>query len=291
MSRRFWLLKAEPDSRVVKGKDVKFSVDDFEAVKTSPWEGVRNYEARNLLREMKVGDQVLFYHSNCKNPGIAGFAEISKDAYPDYTAWDPEHPYYDPKTKKDNPKWFMPDVTFVTRAAHLVPLAVLRAIAASGGAEAAGVPYVGKDGVDAIKAMALITRGRLSVQRVEERAWDTIRKMAEKGGWDEQVGKAKRGAGKKAGAATRERAAAKGEADAAKKAGKKTGLEARDQGADEDGEEQSAEEETDEATTRNYSSSRAKSASAGRKRKAEGDAAPEDSGTVRRSSRRKIVKS
>lgn len=76
-------MKAEPNSRIVKEKDVKFSVDDFDSVKTTPWEGVRNAEARNLMKEMKVGDKVLFYHSNCKTPGIAGFAEVSKEAYPD----------------------------------------------------------------------------------------------------------------------------------------------------------------------------------------------------------------
>lgn len=81
---KHWLMKAEPDSRIVKGKDVKFSVDDFEAMKTTPWEGVRNAEARNLMKEMRVGDRVLFYHSNCKNPGIAAFAEVSKEAYPDW---------------------------------------------------------------------------------------------------------------------------------------------------------------------------------------------------------------
>ncbi|KAL1664455.1 PUA-like domain-containing protein, partial [Schizophyllum commune] len=201
MSPKYWLLKAEPDSRVVKGKDVKFSVDDFEAVKTSPWEGVRNYEARNLLREMKVGDKVLFYHSNCKNPGIAGFAEISKEAYPDYTAWDPDHPYYDPKSNKDLPKWYMPDVTFIARAAHLVPLSLLRTIASARSAEAAGVSYIGKEGVEAIKGMALITRGRLSVQRVEESAWNTIQAMAEKGGWEKQVATRKLAQAKKVGGA------------------------------------------------------------------------------------------
>jgi len=66
----------------------KFSVDDFEAVGTTPWEGVRNPEARNLMKEMRVGDKVLFYHSSCNIPGIAGFAEVTKEAYPDYTAWD-----------------------------------------------------------------------------------------------------------------------------------------------------------------------------------------------------------
>lgn len=69
-------MKAEPDSRIVKGKDVKFSVDDFEAARTTPWEGVRNFEARNLMKEMSIGDKILFYHSNCKSPGIAGFAEV-----------------------------------------------------------------------------------------------------------------------------------------------------------------------------------------------------------------------
>jgi predicted RNA-binding protein with PUA-like domain len=80
---KFWLMKAEPNSRIVKGRDVKFSVDDFEAAGTTPWEGVRNPEARNLMKEMQVGDKVLFYHSSCNIPGIAGFAEVTKEAYPD----------------------------------------------------------------------------------------------------------------------------------------------------------------------------------------------------------------
>jgi predicted RNA-binding protein with PUA-like domain len=85
--KKYWLMKAEPDSRIVKGKDVKFSVDDFEAARTTSWEGVRNFEARNLMKEMSIGDKILFYHSNCKNPGIAGFAEVSKEAYPDCMSW------------------------------------------------------------------------------------------------------------------------------------------------------------------------------------------------------------
>ncbi|RPD81319.1 DUF55-domain-containing protein [Lentinus tigrinus ALCF2SS1-7] len=177
-------MKAEPDSRIVKGKDVKFSVDDFEAVKTTPWEGVRNAEARNLMKEMAVGDKVLFYHSNCKNPGIAGFAEVSKEAYPDYTAWDSAHPYYDAKTDKDNPKWHMVDVTFVSRAKHFVPLSLLRTIASSTDVPE-DVSYIGEDGAQAIKGMALVTRGRLSVQRVEGETWRVIEQLAERGGWDE----------------------------------------------------------------------------------------------------------
>ncbi|KAK7696145.1 hypothetical protein QCA50_000796 [Cerrena zonata] len=82
MAPKHWLMKAEPDSRIVKGKDVKFSVDDFEAAGTTPWEGVRNAEARNIMKSMHVGDKVLFYHSNCKNPGIAAFAEAGSICRP-----------------------------------------------------------------------------------------------------------------------------------------------------------------------------------------------------------------
>ncbi|KAH7887505.1 DUF55-domain-containing protein [Phlebopus sp. FC_14] len=182
---RYWLMKAEPDSRVVKGKDVKFSVDDFESAGTTPWEGVRNFEARNLMREMAVGDKILFYHSNCKNPGIAGFAEVSKEAYPDYTAWDSSHPYFDAKTDKDKPKWFMVDAAFVSRARHFVPLSLLRFIAGLPSSDPpTEIAYVGENGVKAVKAMQLVTRGRLSVQRVTEECWSVIELLAEKGGWE-----------------------------------------------------------------------------------------------------------
>ncbi|KAH9927299.1 PUA-like domain-containing protein [Fomitopsis serialis] len=184
MSPGHWLMKAEPDSRVVKGKDVKFSVDDFENVKTTPWEGVRNAEARNLMKEMKEGDQVLFYHSNCKVPGIAAFAE-TRELPPTDTAWDPSHPYYDQKTDKEKPKWYMVDVTFVSRAAHFIPLALLRKISlVSEDDVPEEVAYIGEEGVKSIKQMALVTRGRLSVQRVDEKTWDVIQQMADKGGWD-----------------------------------------------------------------------------------------------------------
>ncbi|KAJ6627822.1 PUA-like domain-containing protein [Mycena sp. CBHHK59/15] len=184
-SPNYWLLKAEPDSRIVKGKDVKFSVDDFESVKTSPWEGVRNYEARNLMKEMKVGEKTLFYHSNCKIPGIAAFAEVSREAYPDHTAWDSLHPYYDAKTKQDDPKWYMVDLTFASRAMHFVPLTLLRYIADSASTTPpAGLEYLGDSGVAAIKSMDLVTRGRLSVQRVSEAAWTAVQRLADTGGWD-----------------------------------------------------------------------------------------------------------
>ncbi|CDO73841.1 hypothetical protein BN946_scf185015.g170 [Trametes cinnabarina] len=214
MSAKHWLMKAEPDSRIVKGKDVKFSVDDFESVKTTPWEGVRNAEARNLMKEMKVGDKVLFYHSNCKNPGIAAFAEVSKEAYPDYTAWDSSHPYYDPKTDKENPKWYMVDVTFVRRAPHFVPLSLLRGIATSS-EPPREVSYIGAEGVKAIQNMALVTRGRLSVQRVHEETWEVITQLAEHGGWDEE------GTGRTNKAQAKQRSKAKAD-DGKQSRGKKT---------------------------------------------------------------------
>ncbi|KAK0499542.1 PUA-like domain-containing protein [Armillaria luteobubalina] len=183
---KIWLLKAEPDSRVVKGKDVKFSVDDFETISTSPWEGVRNYEARNLMKEMKVGDKALFYHSNCKVPGIAAFAEVAKEAYPDYTAWDPSHPYFDPKSDKEKPKWFMIDLKFTARAQHFVPLSFLRYVGSqSTESVLETVHYISQSDIEAIQSMDLVTRGRLSVQRVDKKAWDAIKLLSEQGGWEE----------------------------------------------------------------------------------------------------------
>ncbi|KZT70332.1 DUF55-domain-containing protein [Daedalea quercina L-15889] len=256
MSPKHWLMKAEPDSRIVKGKDVKFSVDDFESVKTTPWEGVRNAEARNLMKEMKVGDKVLFYHSNCKVPGIAAFAEISKEAYPDYTAWDPSHPYYDQKTDKANPKWYMVDVTFVSRATHFVPLALLRNISlASGDDVPEEVAYIGEEGVKTIKRMALVTRGRLSVQRVEDKAWAVIQQLADKGGWDlDKLGSSK----------------AKAKPTTAVKKGRKTkvaatkkGKRAHDEDEDEEAEDPSSEQDGEDEPANDNVNSR------GRKRKAE----------------------
>jgi len=195
-----WLLKAEPESRIVKGKDVKFSVDDFEAQKTSPWEGVRNHEACKLMKEMKLGDKALFYHSNTKNPGIAAFAEVSKEAYPDNSAWDSSHPYYDPKSKEADPKWFMVDLTFGSRAKHFVPLKLLRFIVdAPSASPPAGLEYLGDDGVAAIKSMDLVARGRLSVQRVSPAAWSAVQLLADTGGWDDlDLNPKKKGAAKKA---------------------------------------------------------------------------------------------
>ncbi|GJJ07051.1 hypothetical protein Clacol_001250 [Clathrus columnatus] len=172
----YYLMKAEPDSRVVKGKDVKFSVDDFEQVKVTAWEGVRNYQARNFMQKMKV----LFYHSNTKIPGIAGFAEVAKEAYPDQTAWDKNHPYYDEKSKADSPRWYMVDVRFVSRAVNFVPLALLRYLSTLIDPPAE-MAYLTEDDLKAIKNMPLLNRGRLSVQQINKGAWDTISKIATNG--------------------------------------------------------------------------------------------------------------
>ncbi|KAF9653440.1 DUF55-domain-containing protein [Thelephora ganbajun] len=175
-----WLMKAEPDSRIVKGHDVKLSVDDFERVGITPWEGVRNHEAKNLMMQMRTGDRVLFYHSSCKNPGIAAFGVVAREGYPDHTAWDESHPYFDAKAKKDSPTWYMVDVEFKSRTKCFVSLSVLKGVAAGG---APG--YLTSGDIDAIKGMALLNRGRLSVQRVEQAAWDAIQIMADKGSWSE----------------------------------------------------------------------------------------------------------
>ena len=115
----YWLMKSEPD---------ECSIDDVLAARgrTTPWSGVRNYQARNFMRDrMQVGDGVLFYHSSCEIPGIAGLAEVACAAYPDATQFDKKSPYYDPASKRDAPRWFNVDVRAL-RKTRLVPLAELR---------------------------------------------------------------------------------------------------------------------------------------------------------------------
>ena len=116
---RYWLMKSEPD---------EFSIDDLAAAKgrTTPWFGVRNYQARNFMRDqMRIGDRAFFYHSSCPEPGIAGIAEVSAQAYPDATQFDKKSPYFDPKATREAPRWFNVDVTFVEKL-RLVSLAELR---------------------------------------------------------------------------------------------------------------------------------------------------------------------
>jgi predicted RNA-binding protein with PUA-like domain len=117
--RRCWLMKSEPDV---------FSIDDLAQDGSTSWEGVRNYTARNLMRdEMKLGDQVLFYHSNAKPPGVAGIAKVVREGYPDHYAQDPASKYHDPKATPDNPRWMMVDIGFVESFGGVVPLNDLKA--------------------------------------------------------------------------------------------------------------------------------------------------------------------
>jgi len=116
---KYWLMKSEPD---------ECSIDDVLAARgrTTPWSGVRNYQARNFMRDgMRVGDGVLFYHSSCEVPGIAGLAEVATAAYPDESQFDRKSPYYDPASKRDAPRWFNVDVRAL-RKTRLVPLTELR---------------------------------------------------------------------------------------------------------------------------------------------------------------------
>ncbi|KAJ3788920.1 DUF55-domain-containing protein [Lentinula aff. detonsa] len=266
-----WLLKAEPDSRIVKGKDVKFSVDDFESVKTSPWEGVRNYEARNLMKEMKSEEQALFYHSNCKNPGIAAFAEVSMEAYPDHTAWDSSHPYYDPKSDKSSPKWFMVDLTFKSRAKHFISLTLLKYISEHVDDLPEELEYIGSEGANAIKGMDLINRGRLSVQRIQKPAWDVIKLLAERGGWDELMfGKGK---GKSKGAGSGNVSKNRGNKGKESTRGTKNTHNKKKDGAEKEEEDVESEDQREENEKDGYNqkSPPGKADGKGRKRKAEGN--------------------
>ncbi len=116
---QYWLMKSEPDA---------FGIDDLKRQKISPWDGVRNYQARNFMRTMKVGDKILFYHSNAKPSGVAGLAEVAKEAYTDHTCLDPNSKYYDPKSTPDKPRWDMVSVRFVAKFSAVLSLDMLREI-------------------------------------------------------------------------------------------------------------------------------------------------------------------
>lgn len=112
--KRYWLMKSEPDA---------FSIDDLKRVGQEPWNGVRNYQARNFMRDgMKVGDGILFYHSNTKVPGIVGLATVASEAYPDDTQFDPKSDYYDPKATRETPRWLLVDVAFERKLRATIPL-------------------------------------------------------------------------------------------------------------------------------------------------------------------------
>lgn len=152
---KYWLLKSEPS--VFGIEDLKNRPDD-----TEHWDGVRNYQARNFMRdEMERGDLAFFYHSNCKLPGIVGIVEIVRSAYPDFTAFDPESDHFDPKSHHDNPRWFMVDVRFRQQFPRTISLNEL------------------KECIE-LQEMPLLRRGnRLSVMPVSGDQWQFIMSLVE----------------------------------------------------------------------------------------------------------------
>lgn len=151
MARRYFLVKSEPDA---------YSLDDLERDGKTPWDGVRNYQARNVMRdEMQVGDRVLYYHSNAKPPAVVGIAEVASAPYSDPTQFDPKSRYHDEKATPDEPRWFVVDLAFLERLPRAVGLPELKDEAA-------------------LADMVLLNRSRLSVQPVEKRAFDHIVKLA-----------------------------------------------------------------------------------------------------------------
>jgi predicted RNA-binding protein with PUA-like domain len=147
-----WLMKSEPDV---------FGIDHLASRpgQTEPWDGVRNYQARNMLRDqMQVGDMVFFYHSNCAEPGVVGIMEVTRAGYPDHTAFDPEAQYYDPKSDPENPRWYMVDVHYVRQLKRNIPLAELKQYA---------------DGP--LQGLPLVRKGnRLSIMPVTPEQWEFI---------------------------------------------------------------------------------------------------------------------
>ena len=152
--RRYWLVKSEPSC---------FSFDDLRAApeRTTCWSGVRNFQARNFMRDdMKPGDGVLYYHSSAEPAGIVGTAEVVKAGYPDHTAWDQKDEHFDPRSTKAAPVWYMVDIKAGKPFPRLLALAELRKI-------------------PALDGMELLKRGsRLSVQPVTEREWNAILELA-----------------------------------------------------------------------------------------------------------------
>lgn len=149
---KYWLMKSEPDV---------FGIDHLAAMpeQTEHWDGVRNYQARNMMRdEMQRGDLVFFYHSNCKEPGIVGIMEVVREGYPDHTAFDSEEKYYDPKSDPDDPRWFMVDVRYQR---HLKRTIGLRELKQYAGRELADLPLLRKG-------------NRLSIMPVTAEQWAFI---------------------------------------------------------------------------------------------------------------------
>jgi predicted RNA-binding protein with PUA-like domain len=146
-----WLMKSEPSA---------FSIDDLARNRREPWDGVRNYQARNFMRDdMRIGDKIFFYHSNCATPGIVGVAKVASKPYPDPTQFDPDDAHFDAKSSRANPRWVLVDIAFVRKLTRTITLVELKAR---------------PDLAD----MALVRKGnRLSVMPVGAREWDIIVKL------------------------------------------------------------------------------------------------------------------
>ncbi len=143
----YWLFKTEPD---------EFSIDDLQQRQSERWDGIRNYQARNLLRDqVRVGDQVLIYHSSCKLVGVAGIAKVVTEPYPDPLQFDPDSAYFDDKSSPDKPRWVSVDIAFVKKFAAVLPLQTIKAM-------------------PQLSEMVLVKQGRLSVQPVTAAEWQTI---------------------------------------------------------------------------------------------------------------------
>jgi predicted RNA-binding protein with PUA-like domain len=148
---RYWLMKSEPGS---------YSIEDLERDGVTHWNSVRNFQARNLMRDdMKPGDRVLFYHSSADPTGVAGIAEVTRDGYPDTTAHDPDDPYYDPKSTPDEPRWYMVDIRFVEKFRRVLPLQLMKQ-------------------TPALDGMLVTGQSRLSVQPVEKKHFDAAVRLA-----------------------------------------------------------------------------------------------------------------
>ncbi len=145
---KYWLMKTEPEV---------LSIDSLKTLKKTPWDGVRNYQARNYMRDdMKLHDQILIYHSSCEEPGIYGIARVVRESYPDLTAFDPSSPYFDEKSKSDSPRWFLVDVEYVAHSQTPLYLSTMR-------------------NVPELAAMPLLQKGsRLSINPVSEKEFHWI---------------------------------------------------------------------------------------------------------------------
>ncbi|KAH7156081.1 AT DNA binding protein [Dactylonectria macrodidyma] len=173
----YWLMKAEPETRIENGVDVRFSIDDLRAKdKPEGWDGIRAYPgmhkllkltdiARNNMRNMNAGDKAFFYHSNCKEPAIVGIMEIVKEFSEDRTARKPGTPYYDPSSTKEKPKWDLVHVEFRKKFAVQIGLKELRELGKPGGP---------------LENMQMLKQSRLSVSRVSKEEWEALCEIADK---------------------------------------------------------------------------------------------------------------